>query len=780
MKRKIFTLLLCALFSSALWAQPYAVVVKKASAAPEIDGIVDDVWAEADVINFELPFQTEMPTLGSPGETTWQALWDDNGIYVLLIVTDDVFFPHYAVDPPGNNWEFDKPEIYFDCNAVLADGIGAGGNQGHYQVAPGFTDGSNDGTAITENLYTYAFLVTEPNYIGEYFVPWAKLVDKNSLGFKKTAPMGFDVTIIDRDDAAGTRQRLNWSNDGLTGTVAGESWNSMDGCGTITFEGATDAPMAEELTISVPDDATTIATEAGTLQFTAAILPEEAVQAVVWTVENGTGRATISSTGLLTAVLDGTVTVVATTADGTEIEDYKVITISNQFVSISDIDAIKNGTMSSLNGTSASFWEGWTDASPAHTVEEGVSVHKPVAASGNVWNYQFIQKNLTALPNADYIFSFKAWSDVERSINADFEDGSNGYNRYGASTDAEAIGNGQTGRSDWIVNTTTVPTVYTLHVNFDEIKANTIQQVAFFLGKCANASTVYIDDVSLYQAADLDLLGVVLTDFAISSAADATTITTDMGTLQMTASGFLPENAGLKEVNWTVVNGTGKAVVDKDGLVTAVADGKVTVTATAKDGSGLTETMEITISNQVKETLSVNTAGAGFVSGDRVFVTGDFCGWSEPGTGGSVECFDTDGDGIFTASVDLYGAVKFKFFKNTTWANGEPVASDRAHTFVGGENLSFDWGVLPVGIRNSFTGKVQMYPNPVGDVLNISSTTSIKSVVISSMVGQIVHRSDFTSRTDAAINTSSLAKGMYIVTFISTDGNKVSRKLMKR
>ena len=38
-------------------------------------------------------------------------------------------------------------------------------------------------------------------------------------------------------------------------------------------------------------------------------------------------------------------------------------------------------------------------------------------AAGTSTNAQFLQKNLTALPNIDYVVSFTAWADIARSAN---------------------------------------------------------------------------------------------------------------------------------------------------------------------------------------------------------------------------------------------------------------------------------------------------------------------------------------------------------------------------
>lgn len=75
------------------------------------------------------------------------------------------------------------------------------------------------------------------------------------------------------------------------------------------------------------------------------------------------------------------------------------------------------------------------------------------------------------------------------------------------------------------------------------------------------------------------------------------TITTDGGTLQLTAS-VSPSTAVNKTVSWTSSDVT-KATVSSSGLVTAVADGTVTITATSTDGTNVTGSKLITISNQV-------------------------------------------------------------------------------------------------------------------------------------------------------------------------------------
>ena len=84
----------------------------------------------------------------------------------------------------------------------------------------------------------------------------------------------------------------------------------------------------------------------------------------------------------------------------------------------------------------------------------------------------------------------------------------------------------------------------------------------------------------------------------VTGAGGASTITEDGGTLLMSAA-VLPITATKKEVTWSVAAGTGTATISTAGLLTALTNGTVTVTATAKDGTGITGTKVITLSNQV-------------------------------------------------------------------------------------------------------------------------------------------------------------------------------------
>ncbi len=90
---------------------------------------------------------------------------------------------------------------------------------------------------------------------------------------------------------------------------------------------------------------------------------------------------------------------------------------------------------------------------------------------------------------------------------------------------------------------------------------------------------------------------ILVREIAVNGMNGDSTIQTPGGTLQMVAT-LTPTNATDSTVSWSVSPGTGDATIDSTGLLTAVANGTVTVTATANDGSGISGSTTIAISFQ--------------------------------------------------------------------------------------------------------------------------------------------------------------------------------------
>jgi hypothetical protein len=209
--------------------------------APIIDGYIDECWDAVDPVLLNLPLGTENPTVTA----YWKALWSETCIFVLVDVQDGDYYPGWEAG--GNGWEYDKPEIYFDVNDTLIDGLGpAADNTGHYQWSPDPTDGGDDTPTYSTKSNRapggwYAYVLSGENWTYEFAAEIASM--HNGDGVDMTCDrisslpekMGFDVTVIDQDEGVTTaRQRYIWQSG--DGTEA-EAWNSMDACGTMTLVG---------------------------------------------------------------------------------------------------------------------------------------------------------------------------------------------------------------------------------------------------------------------------------------------------------------------------------------------------------------------------------------------------------------------------------------------------------------------------------------------------------------------------------------------------------------
>lgn len=103
--------------------------------------------------------------------------------------------------------------------------------------------------------------------------------------------------------------------------------------------------------INTQDGEREITVDHGSLQMQTSIVPTDALlKSVTWSVVNLTGEATINSTGLLKAVKNGTVKVIATANDGSGITGELVITISNQSILVQNISIIDNLASDTIKG----------------------------------------------------------------------------------------------------------------------------------------------------------------------------------------------------------------------------------------------------------------------------------------------------------------------------------------------------------------------------------------------------------------------------------------------
>jgi uncharacterized protein YjdB len=422
-------------------------------------------------------------------------VWDDAGLYILVVANDDFWFPYTGT---GNEYEYDKIELYFDTNYILTDGVGGqAGSTGNRQISfavNGNTtplDGTVNSNDVLGGTVKWAYKVDEPKWTSEWFIPWESIPDKDGVLFDKTAQMGFDVDITDRDPDDAARKRAMWANVG----AIDENWGNMDDAGYITFEGAEAGIYVDGITLSGSD----ITTDNGTIQLSAVVEPADATnQMLKWEVTSGTDKVSISKDGVVTAIKNGTVTIKALATDGGWAESNELtINISGQVLTLAEISYLKNGNFDKTTATGGP--ENWDNG----TVTDGILNFGPASVLTNQWDYHLQQ--VTHIPfelkDEDFVLSFKAWADEPRTLPLVFEDAFNDgaqWDAYASSTDP--------GWSDktWTVNLTTEPTVFSMHLNFSPMKETTQQNFNFQVG--LNAAQIHMDSIYLVRSAELALV----------------------------------------------------------------------------------------------------------------------------------------------------------------------------------------------------------------------------------------------------------------------------------
>jgi virulence-associated protein VagC len=573
-------LLLCAGLATALHAQtrPEA-LIKKAETAPLIDGNADAVWDLAEAHPIDRDYQNETPSIGN---STWQMLWSDEGLYVLLVIEDDDFYPSYETGGPI--WEYDVPELYFDVNEVLEDnqGASAGPESGHYQINPAFREDFIDGTLLDDPLdigIRYAHLVNDPDYTAEYFIPFSYLRDKEGNQVILTNDIGFDVQIIDRDEGDQSRNRAVWANSGTSGDFD-ESWNSMDECGIIRLEGAPQPIIIDSLVI----DGGAITENNGQLVIEPHVWPADAWEGELnWTVENVTGRARVDH-GTVTGIVDGTAIVKVASRQA---EDTALVVISSQIVSLPELNLIRNGYFDEVTGLgTAAEWSGY------YTVVDGtLYLPSPGIQQANPWDGPWTRQTGFGCNDHDpYLFSFVLTAEAPDTFHVVFDDPVNDYIRYGTSDHEYSL----YGESEWQFVTSTESRRYAFDVTFDRMFANA-EETLNLMGGLHNAGGLFIDSVVLVNTHDLSLI----TDYkpveSIVVSAQGGDTVVDIGSVVQCTAEVLPADADFTEVRWGVEPVSGKASISESGLLTADTTGIVIVTASAVDDSKVMGSLEITV-----------------------------------------------------------------------------------------------------------------------------------------------------------------------------------------
>ena len=542
------------------------------------------------------------------------------------------------------------------------------------------------------------------------------------------------------------------SNGTVTARATANDGSGIVGSLVITITGQV-IPVTG-ITVTGAGGSSVISSDNGQLQLTATVTPTNATnQTVTWSITNGTGQATINTTGLVTAVANGTVTARATANDGSGIVGSLVITISGQVIPVTGITLTGAGGLTTItqdNGTLALT----ATVSPSNATNKSVT-----------WSLA----NGTGQATISSTGVVTAVSNGTVTARATANDGSGIYGQLVITISGQTIPvtkiDVAAAKGEPVISTCNGTLQLSVIISPENATDKTVTwSVINETGQATvNSSglvTAIADGTVIARATANDGSGVfgditisiinqivLVTGITVTGEGGITTITTDNGTLRLLAS-IVPSDASNKSVTWSMVSGNGHAELSEEGILTARTNGKVVVRAMANDGSNIYGQTEITLTNQIVSVSSIKVK-VKTKSSTTTTVNGELALTAEilpeDATEKSVSWSVIDGTGTAVISDDgiLKGVAPGEVIAVATSLDGSGVAGELAITINLVESIKIKY------TRNEVIIQVPEYLLPAKASLHNLYGSHIQSKVIDS--------------TECTFDISELLPGMYVV-----------------
>ncbi|WP_165570229.1 Ig-like domain-containing protein [Chryseobacterium sp. FH1] len=572
-----------------------------------------------------------------------------------------------------------------------------------------------------------------------------------------------------------------------------------------------------------------IFTIGGTLQLKAEVTPLEADQKVNWTVQQGAGVASVSTTGLVTGLQEGFAIVRATHLNGTLFGEIR-------------INVFKSGCGQGNETILSGFGYGISN----NIIN---SADDFVVAQGTRFNLSTLRMNILHAPgnlNNSYTIKFLK-------------------NDNGAPGELiKEVVNVVPSSKKFIQSYGDFISQYEIELNLPESLA--FDQGTYWIMPVANTSQeVYWDTTpevggigSDYHFDNFDgngwrKLGQGGFDAIFDISGNCTPMPVVISTLSgSNAEVFIGETLQMKavvnaqglsqNVNWTLESGSDFASINNGGLVTGVKAGFAVVKATSVDDSNLFTTFEVSVldpnacnreavSNGIEDAFLLNGATDQRLAVDFEVEAGSFTINSvEPSVANFATSFSfavlKDENGLPGEEIafsngkivhDLVTGVEFDFYfhryivnldspiklpKGKYWLEmrGDALAWEATSADIQGQPAAFynantnAWGLLgngefvykingvclaeDLGVNDIDNKNLSYYPNPVKDILNISADEKLVNVAVYNMVGQKVLGNSL-NESKVKVNVAGLLTGTYIVEATTVDGKVKRFKIIK-
>jgi hypothetical protein len=249
----------------------------------------------------------------------------------------------------------------------------------------------------------------------------------------------------------------------------------------------------------------------------------------------------------------------------------------------------------------------------------------------------------------------------------------------------------------------------------------------------------------------------------VHSSDDNDTLSLD-DTVQMSTT-VLPYNTTIPNVTWSVTP-SGIATINSSGLLTPVTNGKVTVKATAWDGSGKTGTRNVWFTNRLVDSIAVSSADE--VDTITLAETLQMQATILPENA-------TNPGFVWSVSPDSRAQISSGGLLTPTAIGTVTVVA----TAIDGSGVTDSMDIvienIPVGLFSSLRAEsILVYPNPAtGGKFTIQGIDKVTQVMIRDVYGRSVNEYLIVNESEKEVHINALP-GIYIISF--SDGQQTVHK----
>ena len=183
---------------------------------------------------------------------------------------------------------------------------------------------------------------------------------------------------------------------------------------------------------------------------------------------------------------------------------------------------------------------------------------------------------------------------------------------------------------------------------------------------------------------------------------------------------------------------------------------------------------------------------AGNVSADGIYIGGGFVGGND-----ALLLDDSDGDGIWSGSTSLDAAGGHFTILNgncSDWSCKEDIAgqpcadannyNDRNNLLGGFSqdttlNLQFGSCTTPATGIDELSSSFSIYPNPSNGIITIQAASSIKTINVYNMIGNLVMVKNIANN-QSTLNIENLTNGVYFMELNLSNGSILNSKFIKK